>query len=219
MGDGETREEHIMRKFAILFELLVIMAMPCVAQKHNLIESDQPFGSGATINLYNLLKMESGLLNGVRYEFFYSDGSGRFAATKERAFDAQELSPTLDWSVGCEKDAITDEKSCYVDRDEFRVWVDARGRSRVYIGSNYYPGSNLVIRIDRTPPVAINSRMFHGSFGYRSSPRIISRIASAKTVTTRYHKWPYKDYEDSTWSTYGFKEALAYIKWAVARIR
>jgi len=46
-----------------------------------------------------------------------------------------------------------------------------------------------------------------------------TNISKAKTVTTRYYKWP-KDYPiDNTWDVYGFNEALAYIRWAVVRIK
>ncbi|MGI9068616.1 MAG: hypothetical protein ACR2HX_19710 [Pyrinomonadaceae bacterium] len=161
------------------------------------------------------LKVEEGLLNGVAFHFYYSDGSGTFAG------DASNSTKYGDgvWMVGCEKDAITDEKSCYLDRGDLRVWADGRGRSEIYVGSNHYPGSAVIIRIDRSAPLAINSSRFNGSFGYRTSPAIIQRVASAKTITTRYQKWPYTDYEDQTLSTYGFKEALAYIRWAVRHVR
>ncbi len=106
-----------------------------------------------------------------------------------------------------------------MDRVDLRVWLDGRGRSEIYIGGEHYPGSLIVIRIDKSPPLAINSRVFNGSFGYRASPQIINRIAIAKTVTTRFQKWPYTDYIDHTWEPYGFKEALSYIRWAVRQIK
>lgn len=208
-----------MRRVCILLVSFTLMATLCVAQKHNLIESDSSFRIDGKIGLERGQKVERGVINSVHYVIYYSDGSGGFGGSEDRTLEPQELSSPLDWSVGCEKDPITDEKSCYMDRDEFRVWVDARGRSEVYIGSSHYPGSNVVIRIDKGAPIFINSRTFNGSFGYRASPGLINRIAGAKTVTTRFQEWPYKDYRDSTWSTYGFKEALSYLKWAVARIR
>lgn len=165
-------------------------------------------------------KIEIGSRNSVAYEFNYSDGSGTFAGTPSNSLrQPSERYETTNWDVNCEKDDITDEKTCYVDRGDVRLWVDSRGRSEIYIGANHYPGSKVVIRIDRTAPLAISERIFNGSFGYRASPAIISRITKAKTVTTRYQKWPYTDYVDETWDTYGLNEALAYIRWAVARIK
>lgn len=219
------------------------------AQKADLIQSTSPFSPNATITFKpnsqcvalrtipeakrspkvrealqacaskGTDKLEVGTVNGVAYRFYYSDGSGSFAHDP-RVFADMGAGEYLDsWQVSCEKDPITDDKACYMDRGDTRVWIDARGRSELYIGSSHYPGSQVVIRIDKSAPLAIRSRTFGGSFGYRASPTIINKITSAATVTTRYQKWPYKDYEDETWSTYGFKEALAYIRWAVARIK
>jgi hypothetical protein len=166
-------------------------------------------------------KIESGTINGVTYLFYYSDGSGEFASAPNVSLNVYDPNNGWEraWQVGCEKDPITDKKSCHADRGDFRVWVDSAGRSEIYIGSSHYPGTQVVIRIDKTAPLAVNSRAFNGSFGYRTSPNIIKRIASAKTVTTRFQKWPDRDYVDETWNTFGFNETLAYIRWAVARIR
>jgi len=164
------------------------------------------------------LKRETGTLNGVAYTFYYSDGSGGFASIANSALERADYAINS-WRVGCEKDAITDERTCHVDRGDLRVWADSRGRMEIYIGSSHYPGSPVWIRIDKAAPLAINSRTFNGSFGYRASPAIISKISRAKTITTRYQKWPYTDYEDESWDNYGFKEAVAYIRWAVSKIK
>jgi hypothetical protein len=166
------------------------------------------------------IKIERGVINGVSYRFYYSDGSGSFAG-EPTALDALEKNPAQHnaWTVGCEKDPITDAKACYIDRDELRVWVDSLGRSELYIGSQHYPNSLVVIRIDNRAPIAINSRVFNGSFGYQRSPAIIKQMIQATAFTTRYQEWPYRDYADNTQKAFGLKEALAYIRWAVARIR
>jgi hypothetical protein len=153
-------------------------------------------------------KKESGTLNGVTYQFHYSDGSGTFTGLSR-----------LEWKVACEKDPITDEKTCYMDHGDVRVWVDGRGRSEIYIGDKHYPGSQVVIRIDKGSPMAISSRVFNGSFGYRASPAIINRIAAAKIVTTRYQEWPHTDYVDDSWEPHAFAESLSYIRWAVRQIK
>lgn len=186
--------------------------------KPALIQSDTPFGPDSRIAVDEVLgvKRENGTLNGILYEFFYSDGSGIFAGTEGNSIRPLERS---NWNVGCRKDPITDEKSCYMDKASLRVWVDNKRHSEIYIGVNHYPGSPIVIRIDGGKPLAINSRMFNGSFGFRSSPAIIAKLSKARTYTTRYQEWPYRDYNDDTQTTYGFNESLQYIKWAVDHIR
>jgi hypothetical protein len=213
--------------------LLLILAVSggVQAPKIDLIQSTSPFSPSSTISNHTFstgasspVKKEVGTVNGVAYEFFYSDGSGLFAGDPKASLNDSNPRNRIAawetaWHVGCEKDPITDEKTCHADKGDFRVWTNAAGRSEVYVGSEHYPGSQVVIRIDKTSPLAINSRVYDGGFGYRASPGIINRIAAAKFVSTRYQKWPYRDYVDETWNTYGFKEALAYIKWAVAHIK
>jgi hypothetical protein len=228
-----------------IFLIVVVFALSQAQVPQSLISSDTPFTDGATVRLqpdpecariYEMRedfrttqereklkrcapnKIETGTLNGVVYTFYYTDGSGMFAGSRGNTL--QVLEPIdSNWLVGCKKDTMTDEKSCYMDRGDVRIWVDAPGRSEIYIGNNHYPGSLVVIRIDKGAPLAISSRSFDGSFGFRSSPAIIKQISQAKVVSTRYQKWPYRDYIDQSWEPYGFNEALQYIRWAVKHIR
>ena len=206
------------RKAAILFQFLILLATPCSAQKHNLIASDAPFGAGSTIKLEGGLKIERGLLNGVRYEIYYSDGSGRFAGSPERTFDPQETSSLLDWMVGCSKDSITDTKSCWMNHGDFSITVFGDGKTFVHIGDHHYPSSEITIRVDQDAPISANSKAFSGAFSPIISDKIVGRIAKAKTVTTRFNRWP-EGSPTETWNVFGFNEALAYLKWAFARIK
>src|SRR5260221_934010 len=135
-----------MKKTTVLFGLLVLLATPCVAQKRSLIESDTPFGPDASIRLENMSKIERGLINDVRYEIYYSDGGGRFASAPGRTFDPQEGGAWLDWHVRCEKDAITDAKSCMMFHGDFSVFAYGDGKLLVHIGDHHYPGSEITIR-------------------------------------------------------------------------
>ena len=125
-------------------------------------KSDAEQAERARLECANNLKQETSTLNGVAYNFYYSDGSGTFASSPSSSREREDYLNS--WRVGCEKDAITDERTCHVDRGDLRVWADSRGRMEVYIGASHYPGTPVVIRIDKGAPLAINSRTFNGSF-------------------------------------------------------
>ncbi len=201
------------------FLLSLAVILPLQQSNSYLIQSDEPFGPSSTVKLeFNGQKIETGILNGVEYRIYYSDGSGSFVGRRGGNL-ADVMSFQYNWHVSCRKDVITDGKSCFMNRGATFVFVDDTGAYNLHLGTDHYPGSDIVIRIDNGKPIFMNSRTSTGSFGPRLSAAIIQSISKAKTVTTRYYKWPRNLPLDATWEPYGFNEALAYIKWAASRIR
>jgi hypothetical protein len=98
------------------------------------------------------------------------------------------------------------------------VYVYPKGRTTVSIGRENFPGSSVTIRIDQGAPITVSARN-DGDFDAQTSQRVIQQLKKANVVTTRYMKWPYQSWKDETWELYGFNEALAYMTWAVARIK
>ena len=189
-------------KAVILLAGLVAVAAQAVANP-NLIESPTPFTPAAKVEG----DREEGELNGVHYSFHYGDGSGIFSGKHGN------------WSVRCKKDQITDEKFCFMNHQKnwSALWllVYPKGKVSVGVGHERYPGSSVAIRIDKGSPFTNAD----GVFDLQTSRRIVQKLAKASSVTTRYMKWPYRRDEDETWDLSGFNEALAYITWAVERIR
>ncbi|MEK6281884.1 MAG: hypothetical protein AABN95_16140 [Acidobacteriota bacterium] len=164
-------------------------------------------------------KVETGSLNGVTYQIHYTDGSGSFAG--------QSGLPPNDfgqwgtrWRVSCRKDAMTDRGSCFMYLRDLWVFVNADGKATLSIGSEHYPGSDVMLRVDKRVPVIMNTRLLKGSFNLLDSQKLIAELSRAKTITTRYRKWPNNHDRDDMWEEIvGFNEALQYLKWAVARIK
>ncbi|HCX31788.1 MAG TPA: hypothetical protein DHU55_18770 [Blastocatellia bacterium] len=223
-----------MRTLLLIVSLTVICCGSLNAQVisiptgKTLIQSETPFGESSTIKLEYVrnadgnevpIKTEQGKINNVAYRFYYHDGSGMFAGKRELSLnDIEHLSSH--WRVGCSKDAMSDRGSCYMSLRDLLIFVNADGKATLSIGSDHYPGSSVMLRIDNGAPVAMSTRLLKGSFNFQDSQKLIAQISRAKTLTTRYRKWPDGYDRDDVWEeVYGFNEALQYIRWAVARIK
>lgn len=198
--------------------------------KPDLIVSSEPFSPTGIVKTADPIlrlnpdsKVEEGEINGIRYHFYYSDGSGfvggKLAGTTED-HGTPAVSPALSWDVGCAKDAVTDKKMCHmtVPHKNLWVWAYPKGRYAVSIGQDHFPGSTVTLRIDEGKPITAPAKN-EGTFSPQESARLITRLKGASRITTRYMEWPNRYWVDETWEPYAFNEALQYITWAVNRIR
>lgn len=205
------------------------MAQAQRSAKPDLIVSSEPFSPSGTFKAPDsrLLgpdsKVEEGEINGVRYRFYYSDGSGFVGGRMARTPDEHgtpAASTALSWDVACKKDAVTDRKMCHmtVPGKNLWVWAYPKGRYIVSIGQDHFPGSTVTVRIDEGKPITAPAKN-EGTFSPQESTRLIARLKGASKVTTRYMEWPNQYWVDETWELHAFNEALQYITWAVNRIR
>lgn len=157
-----------------------------------------------------------GVVNGVHYHY-YDDYSASFAGTEGNTTDFSEPMES-NWDVGCEKDQITDRKTCHMRIKNLWIFVYGKGKPIVSIGHDHFPGSSVVIRIDSGTPVS-GSAASDGYFPPTVSAKVIERLKHAKQVTTRYMEWPYRSWVDDSLDMYGFNETFQYITWAVKRVK
>lgn len=208
----------------LLVFMLLIFVSGLAYAKPDLVDSKARFSLDGHVEMKRLnglsdeyIKTESGSLNGVPYRIWYTDGSGVFAGTAGSNIDSP-IPVNKDWTVECKKDSITDQKHCLMYMNDILVAVFPKGRVLVKVGRQFYPGSKVYIRVDRSVP-KITSSNKDGYFTESESARLVSAISNADLVATRYMEWPYKTWKEVEWRPYGFKEALAYIRWAVERIQ
>jgi hypothetical protein len=188
----------------------------------NIIEADAPFSSGGAVKLDEMRlltevrvhKVEGGSLNGVRYRFYYTDGSGTFAGAKGNSLASTERAQD-NWSTSCSKDAMNDSVRCYATIRDLMVAVHKDGSHYLVVGSDHYPGSDVAIRLDKSAPLVVSSKV---QYAPPQSNQILGRLKNGMTVSTRYQEWPYKGYKDSTFELYGFEEVYSYLQWAVKHI-
>ncbi len=220
-----------MNNIAIAAVLLVV-STACVAQtkvvSSNFLKASAPFTTTGKISheemdlgkRIDVNKIEQGVLNGVHYKLYYSDGSGTFAGSKNGEVAAPgNFEMGADWSVACEKDAMTDKKTCTLNRKHLYITVNSRGHISIFIvGSDeQYPGTRVTVRIDSHQAIHSPSGS-NGSFTNSQSMEILRQLKSSSKVTTRFEGWPYGNNEDTSFNLNGFPEAYEYIWWAVKRI-
>jgi hypothetical protein len=207
----------------LLFASAIATAQTIV--KPSLIESDSAFtteGKVGTLELrpsskVEVHKIESGVLNGVHYRFFYTEGSGTFSGTPSNVGHFSEPEES-NWHTGCKKDPITDSKVCFMHMKDLWVFASPNSKPSVSIGRGHYPGSTVTIRLDQENPVS-NTSKGGGMFSPEASADLVEKLKAAKSVTTRYMQWPYQSWKDETWKVFGFAETLQYITWAVEHIK
>ncbi len=112
-----------MRATILLCWLLVGTASAETITKPNLIVADEPFMQDGTVEMSEMKllstievnKTEKGVLNGVHYSFYYTDGSGTFSGRPGNTGNFMEPSEReSNWSVECKKDPISDKKMCHM---------------------------------------------------------------------------------------------------------
>lgn len=192
-------------------------------EKAVLIVSNTPFTESGIVekremdlsSIIEINKTETGIINGVPYDIYYTDGSGTFGGVE----GATKVELDQDnWTVACEKDSISDKKSCYIQRHDLWIWLYENGNLKISIGRDYYPSSTIAIRVDSRKPF-YTSADNGGFFPSAQTKNIIAQLKSGKKVTTKYVKWPYGSAVDESFGLYGLNEAYLYIQWAIKKIR
>lgn len=191
-------------------------------EKPDLIEAASPFSEQGKVeknemrlhSRVEVSRVESGDLNGVKYRFWYADGSGTFAGTRGNSLSLTERTQS-NWATRCVKDAMNDSVRCMATTRDLTLSVRKDGSYFVVIGSDHYPGTDVAIRIGKSIPVTASSEV---QFRPPKSSQLLEQMRNGVTITTRYQEWPYKEYRDSTFELYGFDEVRSYLQWAVKNI-
>ena len=198
--------------------LVVIFEAAAADVAETLIVSDGPFYPSGQVSTQSLLskgdlhKVEEGEVNGVRYRFFYTDGSGSFAGKPGNSLTPSETMRE-NWRVGCNKDIMSDRVSCYAKILDLTIVITDERLRFVRVGKDHYPGSEVANRAGRYATHVASSGE---QYGCSESREILSEMQNGTTVSTRYQEWPRKSFRDQSFELYGFEEVYAYIQWAVA---
>ena len=188
----------------------------------NLIVSETPFHESGTVILQELelltqirvSKIEQGDMNGVKYRFYYTDGSGSFAGAPGNELKSTERA--TNWSVKCDKDVMTEKVSCYAITRSFGIFAYPDGSELIALGVNHYPGSKVAVKVGAAAPVEADSRI---QFDSKQSRALLDRMKNGTQIVTRYQEWPHKRNTDQVFTLFGVEEARAYLHWAVKRIK
>lgn len=159
---------------------------------------------------YNLQSGE-GEINGIAYRISPSNWRASFAGSLDNPLDLGNY-----WEIYCRKDAITDQKSCSIQRKTLTIIIKHKQQPFLYVGEDHYPFKPTTIRVDSNKPLhgTIGS---DGDFSSNSISIILKQMVKGQSITTRYYEWPYDYSKTDTFPLAGFNEAMTYAKWALTQ--
>lgn len=190
--------------FALLFAL-----MACVKASDSEVQQRVPVENGLTANETLFVNSKSTLVgpfdeymgefdDGTNYIISkYNDGSVSAKFTNGTSTSNQILDKYLD--ISCNIGRMDDKIVCITDThfvsDRFSnmhiyaaLQLTSRGFNfphKACIREHDHPGEIAKIRFDSDRPISL------GEDGCSNSPEVISKIFSAKIITTEYANWPY----------------------------
>lgn len=151
-----------------------------------------------------LLRIETGEYKGVKYRFYYSDGSGSVQGLEGNNLDILTDPPNSNWNIICKADGMDDTAWCSILKDDLTVTVWKDGSPVISIGNNHFPGTNYSLRIDGQE--VFETRGNQG-FLKDKNAKIIEQLLHGDTVLTRYVEWPYEAHIDKKTDLFGLSVA------------
>ena len=152
-------------------------------------------------------RIETGTLNGKKYRFYYSDGSGLVQGLPANTMDTS--TPYSDnWSLRCDTDAMTDRHWCSFSRADLTVSTAENNGHSVTIGYRHYPKSNIGLRVDKGDPIIASAEQ---GFSLQQEAELMQQMLSGRTVLTRNVEESSPMNIDKTVTLFGFSEAVQII--------
>lgn len=155
-----------------------------------------------------ITRREEGDVNGVKYRYYLSDGSGSVQGKPNNTLDIISDERGSNWSTSCQKDLMNDTHWCMMSKKDLSIGTSGKGKYFILVGNNHYPGTKSMIRIDSKKPYTSAQGE---NFTQQQVTSIIADMGEAEEITTRYTEWPYKNNVDKKISTYGLQEGLVII--------
>lgn len=119
------------------------------------------------------------------------------------------------WTLRCEDDQVDDYRTCFLSSEAATVVgiMTARGTTDQFVttGFDHYPGSDVVFRVDRNPPLR-----WHNKEATGDSKALIEQMLTGKKLLGRWTKWPSGTDETRSASLTGFREKLAEMRMRLA---
>lgn len=153
-------------------------------------------------------RIETGTLNGIKYRFYYSDGSGLVQGLQENVLDVLKDKYSENWSLRCRKDEMDDTHYCAMSRDSLTIGAYGHSSRFVSVGSEHFPRSSIALRVDKEAPV---TALADPGFSSAQEVALVTAMSKGTSVLTRYVKWPYESNQDKQVSLFGFNAALQII--------
>lgn len=155
-----------------------------------------------------LHRVESGMLNGAKYRFYYTDGSGSVQGLPTNALDILKDKYDENWNLRCKQDGMSDTHYCVMTRASLMVGVSGASAYFVQVGNDHFPGSSIALRIDKAAPIIAPADV---GFSPKQEAALVAAMNEGTSVQTRYVEWPHESNKDRKINLFGFGAALQVI--------
>lgn len=162
--------------------------------------------------------IQSGVHRGARFEIWEANnGGGHIQGDSED--DGSRVREHTRWNFTCSVDAITDEKTCSLNRDFLWIYRTVRGYS-IAVGGGYrarganYPGAPIAVRIDGIPAWTTTKRRLVGA----QAREILAALRRSRSLIRRHREWPSRADIDVRYSLFGASAALDILEVAFTSI-
>lgn len=153
-------------------------------------------------------RIETGILDGIKYSFNYTDGSGAVQGLRENVLDVLKDKYSENWDLQCDRDAMDDTHYCAMYRDMLAIGVYGPTSHFVSVGIEHFPSSSIALRVDKETPTTAPA---DSGFTSAQAQALIASLSKGDTVLMRYRKWPYDVNQDKRISLFGYRAALQII--------
>ncbi|MBJ3814991.1 hypothetical protein F9C28_08645 [Shimwellia pseudoproteus] len=203
-------------KSPLLMVMLLLVSFPARSEVL-VLDPASPFTPDGTVVTDpqgdRSLAVERGRVNGVWYQFAFTDSQGLFQGEQDNPPVTQPDAGGSNWVLSCYQDNMTDKRSCSARKYDLTVTYYDNGASKVSLGNNNFSGSRIYARIDSGEMM---QGLGYGYFASNDSKAIISALLAGKVIRTRWQEWPYQSRVEGRVSGFGFNEVSRYMKWVLA---
>lgn len=147
------------------------------------------------------LRTEEGIYQDIKYRIYYSDGSGTIQGSKSSKL---EYSINDNWNTRCDFDGMDDSHWCSMQKGNIYIGIWKDGSSYIQIGSNNFPGTDILVRVDKNGPIKAKA---DPGYTTRQTDKLIAQFKTGNTALSRYIEWPHERNKDLSIDLYGFNQA------------
>ena len=157
--------------------------------------------------------VEEGRLNEFAYRLFKSDGSGSITGSANLS---TRLHASGSWSISTSYDMLADHVSVSLSKDDLYVYVLRDTPPIFSVGLNHYPNTSQFIRPGGGKIIEAASEL---NFTQAQSVDLYESMKSARSVVTRYTRWPNRNIVETQTDIAALTEAITIARWIVNHYR
>ena len=122
--------------------------------------------------------------------------------------DVMNYDPATIWSISCSIDKMSNVATCRVAKGDLYIFFSQRDSGVVSVGDKHFPGSVTSIKVGQK-----RFDTSHRDGNFAQSAQILELFGKGIPITTRFMKWPYREWVHQDISPHGLPEAILIARW------